>query len=84
MSVNVKSLSRVRLYATPWTTAHQAPLPMGFSRQEYWSGLPLKDTIKKVKKQSSEWEKIFANNTSDKTLVFRTCKDFYNSIMKEK
>ena len=32
--------SRVRLYATPWTAAHQAPLSTGFSRQEYWSGLP--------------------------------------------
>ena len=37
----VKSLSRVRLFATPWTIAHQAPLSMGFSRQEIWSGLPL-------------------------------------------
>ena len=35
-----KSLSRVRLFATPWTVAHQAPLSMKFSRQEYWSGLP--------------------------------------------
>ena len=35
--VKVKSLSRVRLPATPWTIAYQAPLPMGFSRQEYWS-----------------------------------------------
>ena len=34
------SLSRVRLYVTPWTAAHQAPLSMGFSRQEDWSGLP--------------------------------------------
>ena len=34
-----KSLSRVRLFATPWTVAHQAPLSMGFSSQEYWSGL---------------------------------------------
>ena len=34
------SLSRVRLFATPWTVAHQALLSMGFSRQEYWSGLP--------------------------------------------
>ena len=33
-------LSRVLLFATPWTVAHQAPLSMGFSRQEYWSGLP--------------------------------------------
>ena len=33
-------LSCVRLFATPWTAAHQAPLSMGFRRQEYWSGLP--------------------------------------------
>ena len=38
--VKVKSLSRVRLLATPWTIAHQAPPSMGFSRQEYWSGVP--------------------------------------------
>ena len=36
----VKSLSRVRLFATPWIVAHKAPPSMGFSRQEYWSGLP--------------------------------------------
>ena len=39
--VKVMSLSRVRLLATPWTAAHQAPPSMGFSRQEYWSGVPL-------------------------------------------
>ena len=39
--VKVKSLSCVRLFATPWTAAHQAPPSMGFSRQEYWSGVPL-------------------------------------------
>ena len=38
--VKVKSLSPVQLFATPWTVAYQAPLSMGFSRQEYWSGLP--------------------------------------------
>ena len=38
--MKVKSLSHVQLFATPWTVAHQAPLPMGFSRQEYWSGMP--------------------------------------------
>ena len=38
--VIVKSLSRVRLFATSWTVANQAPPSMGFSRQEYWSGLP--------------------------------------------
>ena len=36
----VKLLSRVRLSATPWTVAYQAPPSMGFSKQEYWSGLP--------------------------------------------
>ena len=36
----MKSLSHVRLFATPWTVAYQAPPSMGFSRQEYWSGLP--------------------------------------------
>ena len=41
----VKSLSRIRLLATPWTAAHQAPLSMGFSRQEYWSGVPLPSPI---------------------------------------
>ena len=39
--VKVKSLSRVRLLATPWTTAYQVPPSMGFSRQEYWTGVPL-------------------------------------------
>ena len=38
--VKVKSLSCVRLFATPWTVIYQAPPSMGFSRQEYWSGLP--------------------------------------------
>ena len=36
----VKLLSHVQLFATPWTVAYQVPLSMGFSRQEYWSGLP--------------------------------------------
>ena len=39
--VKVKSLSRVQLLATPWTAAHQAHPSVGFSRQEYWSGVPL-------------------------------------------
>ena len=39
--MKVKSLSPVRLLATPWTADHQAPLFMGFFRQEYWSGVPL-------------------------------------------
>ena len=39
--VKVKSLSRVQLLVTPWTEAYKAPPSMGFSRQEYWSGVPL-------------------------------------------
>ena len=41
LKIKIKqTLSRVQLFVTPWTVAHQAPLSMGFSRQEYWSGLP--------------------------------------------
>ena len=40
-ATEVQSLSCVRLSVTPWTVAHQALLSMGFSRQEYWSGVPL-------------------------------------------
>ena len=39
--VKEKSLSRVRLFVTPWTASYQAPPSMGFSRQEYWNGVPL-------------------------------------------
>ena len=45
MKVKVKSLSRVRLFATPWTAAYQANLSMGFSRQEYWIGVPLPSPV---------------------------------------
>ena len=38
--MKVKSLSRVRLFVTPWSAAYQAPPSVGFSRQEYWSGVP--------------------------------------------
>ena len=57
--VKVKSLSRVQLLATPWTVAHQAPLSMGFSRQEYWSGVPFAFsyyyTTKKLKSKFHLW-----------------------------
>ena len=46
--VKVKSLSCVRLLATPWTAAYQASPSMGFSRQEYWSGVPLTYTLRNV------------------------------------
>ena len=43
--MKVKSLSRVRLFMTPWTAAYQAPPSMGFSRQEDWSGEPLPSPV---------------------------------------
>ena len=43
--MKVKLLSGIRLVATPWTAAYQAPLSMGFSRQEYWSGVPLPSPV---------------------------------------
>ena len=48
--VKVKSLSRVWLLATPWTAAYQAPLSMGFSRQEHWSGLPFLSPVHQTEK----------------------------------
>ena len=44
----MKSLSRVWLFATLWTVAYQAPPSMGFSRQEYWSGLPFPSALKSM------------------------------------
>ena len=65
--VKVKSLYRAQLLATPWTAAFQAPQSMGFSRQEYWSGVPLpspnflcRDRQTKIPAKSSPWSK-FAN-----------------------
>ena len=49
--------SRVRLCATPWTAAHQAPPSMGFSRQEYWSGVPLPSPT-----ESARWTQIVAGS----------------------
>ena len=46
--VKVKSLSCVRLFETPWTAAHQAPPSMGFSSQEYWSGVPWPSPISTI------------------------------------
>ena len=40
MKISAQSVSRVWLFVTPWTVAHRTPLSMGFSRQEYWSGVP--------------------------------------------
>ena len=48
--VKVNSLSRGRLFATPWTVAHQAPLSTGLSRQEYWSRLPFSSPMHESEK----------------------------------
>ena len=54
----MKSLSRVRLFATPWTVAYQAPLSMGFSRQECWSGLPFPSPIERVDRETETVREI--------------------------
>ena len=53
VKMKVKSLSCVRLLATPWTAAYQAPPSTGFSRQEYWSGVPLPLESGKIKAAAS-------------------------------
>ena len=65
--VKVKSLSRVWLFATPRTAAHQAPPSMGFSRQEYWSGVPLPCPGKPLgscKCEATDWGDQWAFNES--------------------
>ena len=63
--VKGKSLSRVRLLATPWTAAYQAPPSMGFSRQEYWSGVPSPSSA--VLKVETTWvsQIIFSDKVTD-------------------
>ena len=64
--VKVKSLSYVRLLATLWTAAYQAPLSMGFSRQEYWSGLPLPSPIQNWPGFKSRTEKRISISKSER------------------
>ena len=66
--MKVKSLSRVRLLATPWTAAYQAPPSMGFPRQEYWSGVPLPSP--KVGVAILKWDK-----TDSKTKAIKKDKE---------
>ena len=54
--LKVKSISRVWLFVTPWTAAYQAPLSMGFSRQEYWSGVPLPSPLKSLAESKKNTE----------------------------
>ena len=66
LKVKVKLLSRVWLFATPWTVAYHAPLSMGLSRQEYWSGLPFPSPYDKIKKMHFPHPKTF---TSVSTII---------------
>ena len=71
--VKVKSLSRVRPLATPWTAAYQAPLSMGFSRQEYWSGVPLPSPRGLLGRSLS----IARQNIAEKTVASLSPLDMY-------
>ena len=63
--VKVKSLSPVRLLATPWTAAHQAPPSMGFSKQEYWSGVPLPSLRPQTSNiQTEGWPQVVVFHTA--------------------
>ena len=64
--MKVKSLRRVRLLATPWTAAYQAPPCMGFSRQEYWIGLPLPSPASRTAQPKRKLTKIKSNNIKKK------------------
>ena len=71
MKVKVKSLSHVRLFGTPWTAAYQAPRPMGFSRQEYWSRLPLPSPEKAAGRPLSFFLPPTERSSSQSPLIVR-------------
>ena len=61
--MKVKSLSGVQFFVTPWTVAYQTPPSMGFSRQEYWSGVPLPSPdlslgVMEIKTKINKWDLI--------------------------
>ena len=64
--VKVKSLSRVLLFVTPQTVAYQAPLSMGFSRQEYWSGLPFPSQKNQPNSHGSQESKLIYKKNKKK------------------
>ena len=86
--VKVKSLSRVRLFATLWTAAHQAPLSMGFSRQEYWSGVPLPSPNfglyfgKRMKGDKLLW--IFPDGEAQCSFCHQEPRDIFSTIVSER
>ena len=75
--VKVKSLSRVQLLATPWTAAYQVPPSMGFSRKEYWSGVPLFSPKSLLKKVKEEGEKVGLKLNIQKTNIMASSSSFH-------
>ena len=63
VKVNVKLLSRIQLFVTLWTVAYQAPPPMGFSRQEYWSGFPFPSPENLPNPRIEPWSLILQADT---------------------
>ena len=61
----MKLLSCVRLLATPWTAAYQAPLSMRFSRQEYWSGVPLPSPAIAARDLKERWLSLFPQEVEE-------------------
>ena len=81
--VKVKTLSHIWLLATPWTAAYQAPLSMGFSRQEHWSGLPLPSPVLLlVPVQVLANKRVFANswNNSISLKIFHKITQSKNNL----
>ena len=68
--VKVKSLSRARLFATPWTAAYQAPPSTGFSRQEYWSGVPSPSSIRTLGREIETIKKKQVEILEPKTKIW--------------
>jgi len=88
--VKVKSLSCFRLFETPWTAAYQAPPSMGFSRQEYWSGVLLPSPwespggLKRLKHRWLSWSHpVSINRWMDKQNVVHTYNEILFSLKKE-
>ena len=77
--VKVESFSHVRLLATPWTVAYQAPPSMGFSRQEYWSGLPL-PSLSTRNINTYKYQKF--NMSKTKLIIFHLKPDFLLVFLK--
>ena len=77
-----KSLSRVQLLATPWTATHQAPPSMGFSKQEYWSGVPLYSSS--IWQIDNKYMTTLIKNDSTLTNCEESKDDIANQVGKER